>query len=158
MRARFNSPIARRRRHLRRSVETPLGLDDFVDLDDMVNALCQWGGSQPWVHELPGPASGAVERRFVIDCPVLSCTGLWFAVRAFGDDLPFGPEVIAVLPSAIAHRGVAHGWAAAVVDLDDDRAVATVVLPTTVDELSTLQRLLHGAYSAAFRPGSAGPP
>jgi hypothetical protein len=124
----------------------------------MVNALYRWGGSLPWVHELRGPASGAVERRFVIDCPVLLCTGLWFVVRAFGDDLRFGPEVLAVLPSGIARRGVGHGWAAGEVDPDEDRAVATVVLPTTAAELSALQRLLYVAYSAAFPPGSVDPP
>jgi hypothetical protein len=55
-----------------------------------------------------------------------------------------------VLPNHLAHRGVVLGWAADAVDLDHDRSIATVALPTVAPELRALQRLLTVAYTTAF--------
>jgi hypothetical protein len=151
MKASFSkASLARRLRKLRRSIEAPLGFNDFVDLDDMVDVLCRWAASLPWAQELPAPVSGAVERRFGIDCPPLSCAEAWFSLRVYGQDLGHGPEVLVVLPNHLAHRGVVLGWAADAVDLDHDRSIATVALPTVAPELRALQRLLTVAYTTAF--------
>jgi hypothetical protein len=42
------------------------------------------------------------------------------------------------------------GWAVSVAELNGDRVIAAVALPTTFDELSALQGLLAIAYSTAF--------
>ena len=139
-------------RRLRRSIEVPLGLDDAMDLDDVLDALCQWGKSLPWVDELPCPPGPGIGRKFVVDCPVLACRGPWFAVTAVGDEL----EVLVVLPDLVARQGVTHGWASSSIALDADRRIATVALPTTAAELCALQELLAIGYSAAFDADGSG--
>jgi hypothetical protein len=144
-----NNPLARRLGRLRRSNE-PVALDRFPDLDDMLETLYRWGASLPWVAESPCRDRESLMRRFVVDCPLLDCSGLWFAVDAGSEDLEEGPEVLVVLPKSIAHRGIAHGWAAKLVELAGDRMIVEVALPTTNSELCALQTLLQVAYSAAF--------
>jgi hypothetical protein len=138
--------LGRRLRRLRRSIEEPLALNDFMDLEDMLDTLCRWGKSLPWVDELPCPHNAGVGRKFVVDCPVLACRGPWFAVTAVGDEL----EVLVVLPELLARQGVTHGWASSSIALDAHRRITAVALPTTIAELRALQQLLAIGYSAAF--------
>jgi hypothetical protein len=91
-----------------------------------------------------------------IDCPELGCSELWFTMALVDDGLGEGPEVRVVLPAWLAHRGVALGWAAGIVELPGGRTVANVAFPTTSTELCALQRLLEVAYSAAFQRGRSG--
>jgi hypothetical protein len=146
----FKDPFARQMRRLRRSMEAAPGLDDLMDLDDMLAALGRWAASQPWANELPAPADGGLGRRYIIDCPDLACRQLWFAVVA-GDGPDAEPDVLVVLPACLASRGVTLGWAGGIVAVDGDRAMACVALPTSDAELRAIQRLLEAAYSAAFR-------
>jgi|SRR5581483_877432 len=152
MNASFPRSLLRRRlRRLLRSAMAAPGRHGFVDLDDMVGGLCQWAASIPWARELTGPPDAPLERAFAIDCPPLSCSGPWFVVRTCGDDLDDGPELLAVLPNRLADRGVALGWAAEALGIDDGLSLARIALPTTGPELNALQRLLMVAYSTAFR-------
>jgi hypothetical protein len=138
--------LGQRWRRLRRSIEEPLALNDFMDLDEILDALCRWGKSMPWVDELPCSHKSGVGRKFVVDCPVLARQGPWFAVAAVNDEL----EVLVVLPDILARQGVTRGWASSSMALDADRRIATVALPTTTAELCALQELLAVGYSAAF--------
>ena len=92
--------------------------------------------------------------RFVVDCPVLDCREPWFTVSSVSENLDEGPEVLVAVPTPIAHRGTAVGWAVSVARLDEDRMVVAVAMPTTSAEFSALQRLLEIAYTDAFRPAA----
>jgi hypothetical protein len=148
--------LTRRLRHLRRSVEEPLGFHDLVDLEVMAGALCRWGASLPWAEERSYAGEGKLGCAFVIECPPLACSGAWFTVHLSSDDLDDGPEVRVMLPTAIARRGVLVGWAAGTIDLAADRSLVTVPLPTTASELTALQHLLQVAYVAAFTDAGDG--
>jgi hypothetical protein len=146
----FSNPLGWRLRRRRRSPGTALGLDSSMDLDDMIEVLCRWGASMPWAVELPASHASEVRHGFVVDCPVLGCRRPWFAVDALATDLENGPEVVVILPSSSAQRGAASEWAARVGEDDGCCAIMEVALPTTLQELSSLQGLLEVAYSAAF--------
>ena len=142
--------LSRRLRHLRRSVEEPLGFHDLMDLEVMAGAVCRWGASLPWAEERAYAGDGKLGSAFVVECPPLGCVEPWFTVHLSSDDLDYGPEVRVMLPTAIARRGVLVGWAAGTIDLAADRTLVTMPLPTTASELTALQHLLHVAYVAAF--------
>jgi len=116
----------------------------------MVDALCRWAVSQPWVVEWPATEAHVV-CRFVVDCPVLDCREPWFTVSSVSENLDEGPEVLVAVPAPIAHRGAAVGWAVSVARLDEDRMVVAMAMPTTSAELSALKQLLEIAYTDAFR-------
>ena len=61
---------------------------------------------------------------FVVDCSLLRCQEPWFALSALGHGLQVGPEVLVVLPSRMAARGDAQGWAVSLAPLDDERTIA----------------------------------
>ena len=146
----FFNPIARHRRRRRRSPEASTGLDDLINLDEMLGGLWRWGAGMPWAIEVPGSAQGNFGHRFVVDCPPLDCREPWFAIIGYGAELEDGPEVVVVLPRAIAHQGVAVGWAEHLAEIDECCSITAVALPTTWQELYALQRLLEVAYLAAF--------
>jgi hypothetical protein len=129
-----------------------LGPDDGPGLEEIADDLCRWAGSLPWASEMPPVEDDPFGRSFVVDCPVLRCAEPWFALSSLGHGLELGPEVLVVLPDHLAQRGDAHGWAVSLAQLDRERTIAAVALPTTVGELGTLERLLTIAYSAAFPP------
>jgi hypothetical protein len=54
------------------------------------------------------------------------------------------------VPGRIAGRGAELGWDGSVVELDADRAVVNLVLPTTTAELCALEQFLSLAYCATF--------
>jgi hypothetical protein len=144
----FSNPLARRRAR-RRPPEPVADPNSLLDLDDVIATVCRWGSGMPWVVAAPGTGALCVGDWFVIDCPVLGCTQPWFAIEALGD-LENGPEVAVMLPSPLAHQGVAVGWAERAVDLDTCCSIAVVALATTLDELGALEKLLQVAYSAVF--------
>ncbi len=144
------NPLGRRLRHLQRRAELRLGLEDDIDLGDMVDALCGWARSMPFAEELPRPDADPLRRRFVVDCPALCCRAPWFALGTFGADDAMGPAVEVALPAPLARRGAAVGWAATVGDLGYDRTIVGIALPTGIDELRGLQGILRVAYSNAF--------
>jgi hypothetical protein len=146
----FSNPLARHRRNRRRLPEASAGLEDLIDLDEMLGALWRWGTGMPWVVELTASAQGTFGYRFVVDCPPLDCREPWFAITAYGAGLESGPEVLVVLPRAIADQGVAVGWAEHIAKIDEQCSVTAVALPTTPEELCGLQKLLEVAYVAAF--------
>jgi hypothetical protein len=146
-------PVARALRR-RRTIEAPLA-DGRADGGAMVDALCRWSVSQPWVVEWPTPKGHPV-RRFVVECPVLDCREPWFTVSSVSDTLDEGPEVLVAVPTPIAHRGAAVGWAVSVAHLDEDRMVVAMAMPTTAPELSALKQLLEIAYADAFRRAAEG--
>jgi hypothetical protein len=122
-----------------------------------VQALQQWASSLPWVH-VRTPCDERELVRFAIDCPPLGCDRVWLLIDApFSPALP--PTILVVLPGAVAHRGVATGWAVAITELGDDRQVVAVGTPSTGAEYRALQALLALAYEASFRhaanPGPA---
>jgi hypothetical protein len=142
--------LSRRLRDLQRSIEVPLGLDDDVDFDDVLAALCGWAASLPFALELPRPDVDPLRRRFVVDCPPLGCREPWFAIGTFTADDDSDPAVVVVLPARLAERGVSVGWAVRIGELDGGRTIAGVALPTTPGELHGLQGLLEVAYTKAF--------
>ncbi|HVM66021.1 MAG TPA: hypothetical protein VMU14_14240 [Acidimicrobiales bacterium] len=144
------NPLSRRLRDLQRSIEVPLGLDDDVDLDDVLAALCGWAASLPFALELPRPDLDPLRRRFVVDCPPLGCREPWFAIGAFSTDHDVDPAVVVVLPPRLADRGASVGWAVRIGELDSGRAIVGVALPTSAGELRGLQGLLEVAYTKAF--------
>ena len=146
----FAYRIARRLRHRRRSLEARLGLDTLSAPDDMVGHLCRWGVGMPWVVGVTSPEQGEFSHRFLVDCPLLHCREPWFAVKDLGAAPEDGPEVVVVLPSSVAHQGVAVGWADRADGIDSCCSLTAVALPATPQELSALQQLLLVAYSAAF--------
>jgi hypothetical protein len=139
----------RRRLRQRRTTEGSLALDQRLDSGAVVAALSRWGVSQPWVVEWPAP-QGPLVRRFIVECAELHCREPWFTVNSVSENLDEGPEVLVVVPSAIAHRGTAVGWAVTVARLDADRRVVAVPIPTTSPELAALKQLLEVAYTDAF--------
>ena len=144
------NPLSRRLKHLQRSIEVPLGLDDDLDLDDMLEALSGWARSLPFAVELPQPGADPLRRRFVVDCQPLRCREPWFAIGAFNEDDDVDPAVVVVLPTRIAERGADVGWAIRIGELDSDRTIVGVALPTGAGELRGLQGLLEVAYAKAF--------
>jgi hypothetical protein len=124
--------------------------DGRMGRDEMLSALRRWGISQPWAHELPPPVRSGLGHTFVIDCPDLACRQWWFAVVA-GDAPDGGPEVLVLLPPCLVSRGIALGWAASNIAVDDDRSIAGVAFPSTDPELRALECLLKVGYLAAFR-------
>ena len=114
-------------------MEGSLALGHRLESGAVVAALCRWGVSQPWVVEWPAP-QGPLVRRLIVECAELQCREPWFTVNSVSDNLDEGPEVLVVVPSAIAHRGSAVGWAVSVARLDDDRMVVAMPIPTTSAE------------------------
>jgi hypothetical protein len=149
-----NNPLARRLGRHRRTIEAPPAIEAFSDPRDVLDTLYRWGASLPWVAEAPFRRRELLVRRFVLDCPLFDCAELWFAVNAGPQDLEDRPQVLVVLPASVAHRGMALGWAARLVELEGDRIIAEVAVPTTTSEFCALQRLLEVAYSAAFARAS----
>jgi hypothetical protein len=139
----------RRRLRQRRTIEAPLAPGHRLESGAVVAALSRWGVSQPWVVEWPAP-QGPLVRRFIVDCAELKCREPWFTVNSVSENLDEGPEVLVVVPSPIAHRGTAVGWAVSVARLDADRMVVAMPIPTTSAELAALKQLLEVAYSDAF--------
>jgi hypothetical protein len=147
-------PLGRRLKRLRHSIGAPLGLDGLRHPDDVLVELCRWGVSQPWVVE-PGGSELEASRRFVVDCELLQRRQPWFALSGLGDHFDEGPRVLVAVPRRIAGRGVALGWDGSVVELDADRSVVDLALPTTSAELCALQQFLSLAYSAIFGTASS---
>jgi hypothetical protein len=92
-----------------------------------VERLRRWVVSLPWVVELP-PARTTDPLRFAVDCSPLDCHAVWLLFDPAGDRrIP--PAIIVTLPTAVAQRGVAAGWAVDITDLGDDRRAVAVATP-----------------------------
>jgi hypothetical protein len=114
----------------------------------MLTELCRWGASQPWVTEDHERTAGAVW--FFVDCPVLDCRELWFAVDRAEDLHDDRPLLFAAVPSGVAERGAALGWAQVISALGNGRVLVGVAPPKSGPSLRALQYLLQLAYSACF--------
>jgi hypothetical protein len=84
-----------------------------------------------------------------VSCPLLPCHAVWLLLDET-DDPVFPVAVITVLPSSIAHRGAATGWATPIARLAGGRWAVAVATPTTATEFRALQALLVTSYNAAF--------
>ena len=115
--------------------------------------LLRWAASLPWVVPLPRRDRSEL-LRFAVDCPILECNGVWLLADT-SEDLGMPLSIIVVLPGAIAHRGVASGWAVPITDLGDDRGVVAVASPRGPTEAGALQALLMLSYTSLFRRAGA---
>ena len=118
----------------------------------LVDELCNWARSLPWVIEWP--AEPGESRCLTVACAPLGCRRVWLVVcpsGGVGDD----PDLQVVLPRRIGHRGVAVGWGVLITELDEDRMLVGVAVPTTIAELQALEALLKVAYEAAFAPSES---
>jgi hypothetical protein len=119
------------------------------DFEQMLDCLCRWAFSMPWVVETP--ESGREPNPiFVIDCSELSCHRLWFCIEAANEEWGADQGLYAVLPDALAQRAVASGWAYGLEKVCDARSMTYLELPTCAAELSALQRVLEAGYACAF--------
>ena len=113
-----------------------------------VERLRRWVVSLPWVVELPR-ARTTDPLRFAVDCAPLDCHAVWLLFDPAGDRrIP--PAIIVTLPTAVAQRGVAAGWAVDITDLGDDRRAVAVATPATDDQFRALQALVVLSYTSTF--------
>jgi hypothetical protein len=141
--------LGRRLKRFRHSMAAPAGLEGLRHPDDILDELCAWGASLPWVVELDGSERDG-SRRFVVDCELLHCRQSWFALSRLDEHFDDGPRVLVAASRHIARRGAALARDGSVIELDGDRAIVDLALPTTSAELCALQQFLVLAYSAAF--------
>jgi len=128
--------------------------------DEMVDGLCTWAAGMPWVIESSISAHRAL-LLFVVDCPDLGCHEPWFAVGVIeadprepgtADSAAAGADtgIYAVLPDALALRGVSSGWVGGIEAVGRDRFLSSLPSPRTDEEYCALQRLLEVSYEKAF--------
>jgi hypothetical protein len=141
--------LGRRLKRLRHSMAASAGLEGLRHPDDILDELCPWGASMPWVVE-PDGSEREGSRRFVVDCELLHCRQPWFALSRLDEHFDDGLRVLVAVPRRIARRGAALARDGSVIELDGDRAIVDLALPTTTAELCALQQFLLLAYSAAF--------
>jgi hypothetical protein len=129
-----------------RTLNPPPGIPDF---DNMLDELCVWAASMPWVIESP---CGARERLrlFMLKCTPLSCHEHWFAINAIDDNLDDGPGIFVILQDAVVDRATAIGCGAGVEAIGKGRSITAIGLPTSEKELRELQHLLRVTYTTAF--------
>jgi hypothetical protein len=131
------------------AVERPSSLGFAPERSAVVDELCTWAGSLPWVVQEPLPAGEGAVQRFTVDCPPLGCRRTWLTLQQ-SEALACALELFVVLPWRVARRGIAVGWAALVGELGDDLLIVGVAVPSTSTELLPLEALLGVAYGSAF--------
>ena len=146
---------ARRLRHLRQSAKdlSPMGhVPAAWDFDAMLDELCAWASSFPWVEESRRHGDEII-RMLNIDCPPLSRKAPWFALKVRNDTWGSEPGIFVVLPAALARKAVGNGWAVGIEPLERRRSLTVLELPTSRQEFCVMQRVLEAGYACTFDCG-----
>jgi hypothetical protein len=117
------------------------------DPASVLDGLCRWASSLPWVVELPGGAGTSGAQLLAVDCAPLARRQVWLVTIDRGPHRSTAGALAVVLPARSAAEVDSAGTARRIATLPADHALMQVSRDAS---LSDIESLVLTAYAYAM--------